>query len=253
MVELFDKFEISTVISTLTAGDAPTFVSLHQDILDACRQSSTCKRLIPSDFIGNVERFPDLPRRHADSRHAFRKILAQQSEVEWTTVNQGWLMDYFAHLPSGQKTYIRPYSAWPLNIEKATCRIPGTGDDKVTWTSARDLSKAVVQLVKHPKWDRYTYVYGETGTWLEVIPKVEKLFNIKIERTPISREEIERIVEDGSDPEKQYIASIDEWTVAGAGLVPMDVAEKQRAKFFGDVKFRTIEELIQEAQVSDIV
>jgi hypothetical protein len=33
----------------------------------------------------------------------------------------------------------------------------------------------------------------------------------------------------------------------------MDVAEKQRAKFFGDVKFRTIEELIQEAQVSDVV
>ncbi|EEU42174.1 uncharacterized protein NECHADRAFT_79829 [Fusarium vanettenii 77-13-4] len=206
MVELFDKFEISTVISTLTAGDAPAFVSLHQDILDACHQSSKCKRLIPSDFIGNVERFPDLPRRHADSRHAFRKILAQQSEVEWTT------------------------------------------------TSARDLSKAVVQLVKHPKWDRYTYVYGETGTWLEVIPKVEKLFNIKIEqRTPISREEIDKIVEDGSDPEKQYIASIDEWTVAGAGLVPMDVAEKQRAKFFGDVKFRTIEEFIREAQVTEFV
>ncbi|KAJ4142848.1 hypothetical protein NW754_010287 [Fusarium falciforme] len=253
LVELFDKFEISTIISTLTAGDVPTFVSLHQDILDACRQSSKCKRLIPSDFIGNVERFPDLPRRHADSRHAFREILAQQSEVEWTTVNQGWLMDYFVHLPSGQKTYIRPYLAWPLDLEKSTCRLPGTGDDRVTWTSARDLSKAVVQLVKHPKWDRYTYVYGETGTWLEVIPKVEKLLNLKIERIPASREEIEKTVQDGSDPNKQYIASIDEWTVAGAGLVPMDVAEKQRAKFFDDVKFRTIEELIQEAQLSDAV
>ncbi|KAH7249574.1 hypothetical protein B0J15DRAFT_536883 [Fusarium solani] len=205
LVELFGKFEISTVVSTLTADDAPTFVSLHQAILDACRQSSTCKRLIPSDFIGNVESFPDLPRRHADSRHAFRKILGQQSEVE------------------------------------------------VTWTSARDLSKAVVQLVKHPKWDQYTYVYGETGTWLEAIPKVEKLLNLKIERIPVSREEIEKTVQDGSDPDKQYIASIDEWAVAGAGLVPMDVAEKQRAKFFGDVKFRTIEELIQEAQVSDVV
>lgn len=61
------------------------------------------------------------------------------------------------------------------------------------------------------------------------------------------------MVQDGSDPDKQYIASIDEWTVAGAGLVPMDVAEKQRAKFFSNVKFRTIEELIQEAQVSDVV
>ncbi|RSL39284.1 hypothetical protein CEP53_014182 [Fusarium sp. AF-6] len=67
-------------------------------------------------------------------------------------------------------------------------------------------------------------------------------------RIPFSREEIEKAVEDGSDPDKQYIASIDEWAVTGAGLVPMDVAEKQRAEFFGDVKFRTIEDLLKEAQ-----
>ncbi|RSL59372.1 hypothetical protein CEP54_007325 [Fusarium duplospermum] len=253
LVELFDKFEISTVISTLSTDDVPTFMTLHQAILDACHQSSKCKRLIPSDFVGNVERFPDLPRSYSNTRHAFRKILAQQSEVEWTSVNQGWLMDYFVHFPSGQKTYIRPYSAWPLDLEKATCRLPGTGDDKVTWTSARDVCKAIVQLVKHPKWDRYTYVYGESGTWLEVIPKVERLLNLAIERTPFSREEIEKAVEDGSDPDKQYIASIYEWTVTGGALVPMDIAEKQRVEFFSDVKFRTIEQFIQEAQATDIV
>ncbi|RSL94211.1 hypothetical protein CDV31_014413 [Fusarium ambrosium] len=177
LVELFDKFEISTLISTLSTDDAPTFMTMHQAILDACRQSSTCKRLIPSDFVGNVERFPDLPRSYSNTRHAFRKILAQQSEIEWTS----------------------------------------------------------------------------SGTWLEVIPKVEKLLNLKIERIPFSREEIEKAVEDASDPDKQYVASIDEWTVTGAGLVAMDVAEKQRAEFFGDVEFRTIEELIKEAQETDIV
>ncbi|RSL81082.1 hypothetical protein CEP52_017272 [Fusarium oligoseptatum] len=177
LVELFDKFGINTLISTLSTDDAPIFMTLHQAVLDACRQSSKCKRLIPSDFVGNVERFPDHPRSYSNTRHAFRKILAEQSEIEWTS----------------------------------------------------------------------------SGTWLEVIPKVEKLLNLKIERIPFSREEIEKAVEDWSDPDKQYIASIDEWTVTGAGLVPMDVAEKQRAEFFGDVKFRTIEELIKEAQETDIV
>ncbi|KAM0424883.1 hypothetical protein ACHAPT_009939 [Fusarium lateritium] len=197
LVELFDKFEISTVISTLSTDDATTFMSLHQ------------ARLIPSDFVGNVERFPDFPRSYSDTRHAFREILAQQSEVEWTSVNQGWLMDYFVHFLSGPKTYIRPYPAWPLDLEKATCRLLEAGNEKVTWTSARDLSKAIVQLVKQPKWDRYTYIYGESGTWLEVLPKAERLLNLKIERIPVSRDDIKKAVEDGSDPDKQYIASID--------------------------------------------
>ncbi|KAJ3529641.1 hypothetical protein NM208_g9671 [Fusarium decemcellulare] len=253
LAELFDTFQITTVISTISTDDTVAFLSTHQAILDACRQSSTCKRLIPSDFVGNVEHFPDFPRSYSSTRHAFRKILVGQSDVEWTSVNQGWLMDYFVHLPFGSKTYIRPYAAWPLDLKKATCRLPGTGNDPLTWTATRDVAKAVVQLMKQPKWDRYTYVFGETGTWLEVLPKVEKLLNIEIQRTFAPLEKIKRVVEDASDLERQYIASIDEWTAAGAGLIPLEVASKQREQLFSDIKFRTIEELIQEAQHSEIV
>ncbi|KAF4999669.1 hypothetical protein FDECE_11423 [Fusarium decemcellulare] len=74
----------------------------------------------------------------------------------------------------------------------------------------RDVAKAVVQLMKQPKWDSHTYVFGETATWPEVLQKVEKLLNIKIQRTFAPLEEIKRLIEDTSDSERQYIASVDE-------------------------------------------
>ncbi|CAI6046133.1 unnamed protein product [Clonostachys chloroleuca] len=253
LAEIFNEHGIKAIISTLSTDDASVFIPLHEAILDACRISATCKRLIPSDFVGDVEKWPHLPRSYRNTRFTFRKILEDQTEVEWTSVNQGWLMDYFVHFPEGAKTYIKPYASWPLSLKDATCRLPGNGDDKLTWTAAHDVAKAVVALMAQPKWDRYTYVYGEVGTWREVLPKVENALGIKIERLPFPVEKIEKAVEDFSDPEKQYMASIDEWTVRGAGLVPLDVARKQRENLFSSIKFRTIEELLHEAQTVDIV
>lgn len=153
LLPLMDEFGIVAIVSAISTDEAEPFVRAHGAMLDACRRSKTCKRLIPSDYSGDVEKFPDLPRPYADTRHAFRRTLAAQSDVEWTSVNGGWLTDYFVRFPSGPKTYIKEFGAFALNLAEKTAVIPGTGNEKTTWTCARDIAKAVVQLMGHPKWE----------------------------------------------------------------------------------------------------
>lgn len=41
---------------------------------------------------------------------------------------------------------------WPLDLEAKTLRIPGDGEDPVSFTLARDVAKAIVRLVDVEKW-----------------------------------------------------------------------------------------------------
>lgn len=59
-------------------------------------------------------------------------------------------MDYFA--PTS-KTYMTSLGAvWPLNMETWEAIIPGTGDELIGFTSARDVAKACVMLITTEKW-----------------------------------------------------------------------------------------------------
>jgi nucleoside-diphosphate-sugar epimerase len=76
--------------------------------------------------------------------------LAAQSEIEYTLFNIGWFMDYFIPTKNSYMKSIIP--VWPLDLEKKTLRIAGTGEEKLSFTSARDAAKALVALVGAPKW-----------------------------------------------------------------------------------------------------
>lgn len=38
-----------------------TFADVHMNLIRACKQSSMCKRFIPSEYGGNLEDYPDQP------------------------------------------------------------------------------------------------------------------------------------------------------------------------------------------------
>jgi len=72
--------------------------------------------------------------------------LKEQKEVEWTLFNSGWLADYF--LPS-RKTHMSPVPLeFPMDPNGWQARVRGTGDEVQSWTCARDVGRAVVELIK---------------------------------------------------------------------------------------------------------
>jgi len=94
-------------------------------------------------------------------------------------------MDYFLGVPGMKQSYLvkmTELAIWPPNLETRVAIIPGSGDEPITWTSGRDTAKAMVRLlhVPHGKWDKHTYISGETGTWNDAVQQLEKYHGISI-------------------------------------------------------------------------
>ena len=78
-----------------TIGDVtPSYIDIHRTLIQACQQSLTCKRFIPSEFAGDIETYPDQPAFYSRTREPIRKLLREQTDLEWTLVSVGWLADY---------------------------------------------------------------------------------------------------------------------------------------------------------------
>ena len=150
VLQILNEINASTLIS-FNNSPGETFVTIHFAFLEACRRSKNCKRFIPSEFAGNIDDFPLLPRDFQASRVPFRKILEQEKEIEWTIFNNCWLMEYF--LPE-DKTYMPSITEFPIDLKKWKACIRGTGDQIQTFTSARDVAKALIILLSAPEWVR---------------------------------------------------------------------------------------------------
>ncbi|KAK7463121.1 hypothetical protein VKT23_007706 [Stygiomarasmius scandens] len=241
------------LFSFIHSNDPGLYNTAHSAMLQACQQSSTCKRFVPSEYGGNLQTHPLLPRFYAPTHAEFRKELAAQQEVEWTLVNIGWFMDYFA--PVG-KSYMKPlHPVWPVDIDKWEATVLGTGNEPIAWTSARDVAKALVRLIEIKTWEKETYLCGELGTWNDAIRKVEEFYGPRLGRgelkkTNLSVSEIQNALvthANDQDPSLLWKAFMDEWNVTGASAVPLEVALEQRNKYFEGIKFRSIQELMEDA------
>ncbi|PLB36858.1 NAD(P)-binding protein [Aspergillus candidus] len=283
---VLDDIEATVLLSFLHSNDTGVYNTAHEAMYQACRASHTCRRFVPSDYGGDIERFPGLPRFYDATHRAFREKVLESGDddddddrVEWTVVNGGWFMDYFAQgsavdptalayreldeseggevgtAPSFDPTRVRSYmkplpGIWPLDLDTFSAVIPGTGDEPIGWTAARDVAKALVRLVQAPRgtWERHTYVVGEIGTWNRAVDTVERFFGRKIQVSRKSESDIFAAVQDESlGPGERAIAFMDEWNVTGASAVPMDRVLTQRDMFFSDVTFRDVGTFLKDA------
>ncbi|OJJ35836.1 hypothetical protein ASPWEDRAFT_41077 [Aspergillus wentii DTO 134E9] len=249
-------------------------------MLTACQMSEHCKRFIPSDYGGDIDRFPYLPRFYDSTHRVFRDTLANVEDVEWTVVKGGWFMDYFVQgskvdptiIPYGgsshgnqpdnifdttkARSYMKPLPGiLPLDLDTLTATVPGTGDEPVGWTSARDVARALVKLLDAPfgTWERHTYVVGDIQTWNEAIKTVEHFYRKRFTVTHKTTENILQAVEDEKlDDVQRAIAYMDEWNITGASAVPIDKVVEQREWFFSDMRFRGIGEYMEDAFLNDL-
>ncbi|KAL9130411.1 MAG: hypothetical protein Q9175_007030 [Cornicularia normoerica] len=173
VLSIFEKTQATTVISSINLA-TPQYIDVHASLLTACQQSKFCKRLIPSEWIGDSESYPLKPDYYATTREPFRQMLREQTEIEWTLFNPGWLADYF--LPK-EKTYISPIpDKFPADPNNWRACIRGSGDEPQSWTCGREIGRAVTELCKARRWEQVTYVAGEWSTFNAAIKTLESFY-----------------------------------------------------------------------------
>jgi nucleoside-diphosphate-sugar epimerase len=242
--------DVDVLISLIHSNDR-FYNDAHEAMITACKASPRCKRFIPSECGGDIEKFPQHPEFYIPTHGAIRQLLEEQNEIEYTLFNQGWFMDYF--IPANRSYLKRILPVWPLDLEKETIRIPGTGEEPIIFTSARDTGKALARLATtKTKWEKYTYIAGETTTWHQVVKLIEKIYpnkKLKITYKPIEELEQDRANHlHDKDPTELWLAFMDLWNATGASAVPMEKVEQQKKKYFDNIHFSNIEEFIKTAE-----
>lgn len=194
VLAILDSTRATTLISFLNVND-DRYISIHTAFIGACLASETCKRLMPSEYCGNIEQFPDRPRFYGTTREPVRKVLRGMQGLEWTLLECGWFMDYFL---KAEKSHMRPVpDEFPIDLDKWTARIRGTGDELQSWTIGREVGKAAVELCAAKKWvgrlflfpslnqkcadlvkDPVTYVVGQWGTFNEAVKIMEDFYGM---------------------------------------------------------------------------
>ncbi|KAL8700001.1 MAG: hypothetical protein Q9224_001172, partial [Gallowayella concinna] len=149
VLSILESTRATTLISFLNVNDG-RFITIHCAFIAACLASTNCKRFMPSEYCGNIEAFPDRPRFYGSTREPIRKVLRGVQGLEWTLLECGWFMDYFL---KPEKSHMRPVpDEFPIDLDKWTVRIRGTGDELQSWTLGREVGKAAVELCAAEKW-----------------------------------------------------------------------------------------------------
>lgn len=109
--------DVDVLISLIHSNDH-FYNDVHEAMISVCKASPRCKRLIPSECGGDIEKFPEQPEFYVPTHGAIRKLLNGQNDIEYTLFNQGWFMDYF--IPTNRSYMKRILSVWPLDLENET-------------------------------------------------------------------------------------------------------------------------------------
>lgn len=248
LLQILNDTKARVLISFITDYTA-SFITVHENLIDACLCSDHCKRFIPSEYAGNIAEFPESPSFYYRTRQPIRQILREQNQLEWTLVCCGWLMDYI--LPSKNRHLKDAGPGFPIDLANQRIIIPGTGDDLISFLAARDLARALSLLVSSPlAWGEYTYICGETGTFNELVEMVLPHYP-HLQRDEItykSVEELEMILQSSQHEEEKILAEYQLSNVGLSLLLPEEKVQADRWRYFGGVKFRGIAELLEQAR-----
>ncbi|KAF7552840.1 hypothetical protein G7Z17_g4010 [Cylindrodendrum hubeiense] len=226
------------LISTIS-DCTQSFVDVHSTLLKACQQSSTCKRFIPSEFAGDIESIPDQPAFYYRTREPLRKALREQSDIKWTLVCVGWLIDYVV---PAKNRYLKDIGdACPVNLTDGRIVIPGTGKEPVDATWVRDVAKALASLIEAPTWEPYTFISGERTCWNDIVEVIKQRYP----DLPTSRKSLYDLIEIlQTSKDEDLILEVDQqiYSLSYASSLPQDKVQAQRQKYFPGIHFRTLQE-----------
>ncbi|KAF7585970.1 hypothetical protein BBP40_009761 [Aspergillus hancockii] len=231
-----------SVILSYTAD----FIDVHLSLIKACQLSPNCKRFIPSEYGGNLEDYPDLPSFYWQTREPIRKVLREQTELEWTLVSTGWLVDYI--VPRQNRYLADIGEAFPIDLENKRVVIPGTGKDSVDVTTARDVAAALAVLAKTPSWEPYVYVSGSKTCWNDLANLVQRRYPDVRDVRHVGLGKILDKIQTSTDEMEVLISHYMLFTPLGAGSFDPVKVEAHRRKYFSGLVFRSPEQLLDEVE-----
>ncbi|KAB8067189.1 hypothetical protein BDV29DRAFT_186604 [Aspergillus leporis] len=244
---LRDALEGSVALVSVILDYTMAFTEVHLNLIAACQQTSTCRRFIPSEYGTDIADYPDQPGFQFANHEPVREALRQQHTLEWTLVCCGWLADYV--LPVRNR-YIKDIGdSAPFNLSSQRIIIPGTGKELLDVISARDLSKAIIALFNAPAggWEPYTYVSGEKTSLRRMAEQVQaKYASLNFQIQYISLNQLVNAVRESKTVEERIEAEYGIVTLSSNGGFDRNVVERQRALYFQGIKFRTVQELLDE-------
>lgn len=241
--------DCDAVISTIFAP-GPNYVAVHLALLEACKLSPRCKKMIPSEFAGNVEgNLHDEPMFMAEGREPVRRALRAQSDVKWTLVVNGWFAEYL--VPAGQRYFADlGGAAWPMDGVNKVFTMYGDGETSVTLTSARDVARAMARLVmvEADEWEEYTHLSGQTVTWAGlygILKRRDRGWDVVKKSYADAMREVEAEMVGSAARVNAQLQLMGYTEINRANL---DKAKKHKELYFQRLHFRGIEEIMEAAE-----
>ncbi|KAE8353386.1 hypothetical protein BDV28DRAFT_133229 [Aspergillus coremiiformis] len=228
-----------------TIGDmTQSYVEVSRNLIQACQQSPTCKRFIPSEFVGDIETYPDQPGFYIRSREPIRKLLREQTDLEWTLVSVGWLCDYMVPVKNRYVKDVDPLC--PLSLANGTMVIPGTGNEPVDFVWMRDIVKALAKLVIAPVWEPYTLISAERSNWNTVARVIRDKYRPDLKIQHISLGQIVETIRTSNDQDIVDVAQHQLLSACHACSLPPDQVQAHKEKYFPGIRFRTLQDGLDE-------
>ncbi|KAI0028459.1 hypothetical protein K488DRAFT_58538 [Vararia minispora EC-137] len=245
-LEIFDTYTVEAVFC-LIHDNSFLYTSVHESILSACTASKTAKRFVPSEYDGNIDVHWDKPRFHLHTHVPFRERLARQDAIKYTLLCHGWFMDYVV---PADKIYLKDiYPVWPVDINNGfdDVVIPGSGEEAIGLTAARDVARVGAQLLEVPEWTEKTYVCGEYTTWNVLIAQLGRFYGrrFNIVYKPVSG--VQKVMDDPAATETALnFAYMEEWNFSGASAPPKE-------QLLSEVRLRSVAELLEDGKRGGVV
>jgi nucleoside-diphosphate-sugar epimerase len=230
------------VLISMVLSYTSEFVDVHLNLIEACRLSRRCKRFVPSEYGTDIENYADIPLFYYQTREPIRQALRQQTDIEWTLVSVGWLVDYI--VPQDNRYLADAGEAFPVDITAKKIAIPGTGNDLVDVTAARDLATALALLVNAPSWEPYIYISGEKTTWNKLAELVQQRYHDVTDVQHIGLGQILQTIQTSADEIEVLIAHYKLVVPLQTASLPPEKVQAHRKKFFPGMTFRKPHDLI---------
>ena len=244
--------DCEALISTIS-DISSAYTDVHSSLILACQESPKCKRFIPAEFAANIEAYPDQPGFYYAPHQPIREMLWKQTDLEWTLVCIGWLTDYFVPIRNRHIKDIGEFH--PINWVDNEIVIPGTGNEPVDFTWARDVARGLASLVKAPpgSWEPYTFMSGERSCWNDTAKTIQKYRpDSPIEH--LSLHTVAEMIKAAKDENTLILADYCLLSISQACANPPDKVQAHKEKFFPDVRFRTLQDgLIRVDECPDLI
>lgn len=243
LISVLDDSGVDALVSTIADYENPPVgTRIHFDMLEACRQSKKCKSFIPSEWTCDVLNYPEQPIFLAEANAKLHDTLKKTKDVRWTIFCNSWFSDYV--VPPSQRHLRDIGPLWPMDHVNKVFTIYGPGNQPFSVCSVRDAAKAIAALLGTSEpWDPYTFVAGDHITLNELFAIIKRRDPEWTSKNKSLAETIKPIVENTS-PESVILGYFELLIYSGASKLPETEVLRQRTKYFPEIHFRTVEELL---------